>query len=135
MAHNPQLKVFQFGYEEIARFEKISIDEARLKYRHLELNGPEGGSGIQIMLFDDEASLTVPFWHEEPLGIFRETARCLEIISREAGYLVFDPQIERVVDPSAGLDDSIASYSAVMDRIQEKFPTGKTKPRPWWKFW
>ena len=57
IAHNPKLEVFQFGYEEIAEFEKITVKQARRKYRHLELNGPEEGTnGIQITLFDDEAS-------------------------------------------------------------------------------
>jgi hypothetical protein len=32
IAHNPKLAVFQFGYEEIAKFEKITVEQARLKY-------------------------------------------------------------------------------------------------------
>jgi hypothetical protein len=65
IAHNPKLEVFQFGYEQIAEFEKITVEQARIKYRHLELNGSEEGTnGIQITLSDDEASVTVPFWHE-----------------------------------------------------------------------
>src|SRR5687767_11392339 len=64
MAANPQLTVFQMRYEEIAVFEKISMEEARKRYRYVELNGPEGGSGIQITLHDNSAAVTVPFWHE-----------------------------------------------------------------------
>jgi len=55
---NPAFRPFAFGFEEIARFEKISLEEARKKYRHIELNGAEGGNGVQIMLFDDEAAVT-----------------------------------------------------------------------------
>ena len=61
IAGNPKLAIFSFGYEEIAEFEKCSVEEAQLKYRHLELNDmSEGSNGIQITLFDDEASVTVP---------------------------------------------------------------------------
>lgn len=117
IAHNPKLEVFQFGYEEIAKFEKITVEQARLKYRHLELNGPEDDcNGIQITLFDDEASVTVPFWHErdKAADTFRELWSYLEIISREAGYLVYDPQIDRVLEPSAGFDDSLSCYCGTM---------------------
>jgi hypothetical protein len=49
IAHNPKLEVFEFGYEAIAGLEKISVEQARLKYRHLELNQSEDDcSGIQI---------------------------------------------------------------------------------------
>src|SRR5713226_3655866 len=53
VAHNPKLEVFQFDYDALARSQKISVEDARLKFRHLELNGPEEDSnGIQITLFD-----------------------------------------------------------------------------------
>jgi hypothetical protein len=39
-------------------------DEARVRYRHVELNGPENGNGIQITLYDDNASITIPYWHQ-----------------------------------------------------------------------
>src|SRR5438445_2635711 len=87
IARNAQLRVFQFDYDAVAKSQKISVEEARLKFRHLELNGPEEGcNGIQITLFDDEASVTVPFWREgdKAADTFREIWSYLEIISREA---------------------------------------------------
>lgn len=135
IAHNPKLEVFKFGYEEIAKHEKISVEEARLKYRHLELNGPEEGcNGIQITLFDDEASVTVPFWHEgeKAADTFREIWGYLEIISREADYLIYDPQIDRVIEPSAGFDAALACYAGAMQQIRQ---TRGPQQKPWWKFW
>src|SRR5881394_2911913 len=65
IAGNPQLAVFQFDYAAVAKSQNISEDQARIKFRHLELNGPaENCNGIQITLFDEEASVTVPFWHK-----------------------------------------------------------------------
>jgi hypothetical protein len=42
MKADPSLEVFQFGFEEIAKFQKISVEEAKLRFRHMELNGPDG---------------------------------------------------------------------------------------------
>src|SRR2546421_82577 len=83
---------------------------------NLELNGPrEGANGIQITLFDDEASVTVPFWHkgDKAAHTFREIWSYLEIISREAGYLIYDPQIDRISDASAGFGDALTCYTGV----------------------
>jgi Sel1 repeat len=116
IARNLQLHVVQFDYAAVAKARKISEGEARIRLRHLELNGPEENcNGIQITLFDDEASVTVPFCHEgdKAADTFREIWRYLEIISREADYLVYDPQIDRVIDPSAGFEDALACYAAM----------------------
>ncbi len=138
IARNPELHVFQFDYAAVAKSQKISEDEARIRFRHLELNGPEEDcNGIQITLFDDEASVTVPFWHEgdKAADTFREIWSYLEIISRETGYLIHDPQIDRVIDPSAGFDDALTCYSGAMRQIHKTLPVGGTERRPWWKFW
>src|ERR1022692_3871161 len=100
ISNNPRLEAFQFDYDAVAKTLKISVEEARLKYRHLELNGPrEGTNGIQIILFDDEASVTVPFWHDgdKAADTFREIWSNLETISRETGYLIYDPDRKSVV--------------------------------------
>lgn len=138
IAHNPQLHVFQFDYDVVAKSQKISVEEARLKFRHLELNGPEEDcNGIQITLFDDEALVTVPFWHkgDKAADTFREIWRYLEIISREAGYLIHDPQIDRVLDPSAGFDDALSCYTGAMRQRHQTLATSSAERRPWWKFW
>ncbi len=138
IAHDPKLEVFQLGYEEIAKQEKISVEEARVRYRYLQLNGSqEEGAGIQVTLFDDEASVTVPFWHEgdKAADAFRKIWGYLHIIGRETGYLIYDPQIDRVIDPATGLEDALASYTGVIRSISKTFPTGRTERRPWWKLW
>ena len=138
IARNSQLHVFQFDYDAVAKSQKISVEEAHLKFRHLELNGPEEDcNGIQITLFDDEASVTVPFWHEgdKAADTFRGIWSYLEIISREAGYLIYDPQIDRVLDPSAGFDDALSCYTGAMRQIHKTLPASGTERSPWWKFW
>lgn len=96
MNADPALKVFQFGLEEIARFENIRVEEAKVRFRHIELNGPEDGPGIQIQLFDDSASLTVPYWHKDQKAqaVFGQIWDYLKVIQRVAGYQIFDPQLD-----------------------------------------
>lgn len=134
IARNPRLEIFQFDYEAVAKSRKITVEQARLQFRHLELNGTqEGVNGIQITLFDDEASVTVPFWHdgEKASDTFREIWGYLEIVCQETGYLAYDPQIDRVFDASAGFGDALACYTGV---VCQKNATSRTKKKPWWRF-
>ena len=66
---------------------------------------------------------------------FREIWRYLEIISREAGYLIYDPQIDCLIDPSAGFEDSLACYTGAIGQIHKTLPVRGTDRKPWWKFW
>src|SRR5262245_19510859 len=62
LAADKDLKLFEFDHRKIAKSLKISIEQARHRMRHIELN--DDATGIQIMLFDDEAAVTVPYWHD-----------------------------------------------------------------------
>jgi len=139
IAKNPTLEIFELDYEEIAKFEKISVEEARLRHRHLELNGPgEGGNGIQIALFDDEASISVPYWHsgDKANKTFQEIWEYLEIITRETGYLVYDPQFGRILNLSQDFAEVLSRYVGVVGHVQGKVPVSAEKAgKPWWKFW
>src|SRR5262244_3095691 len=69
---NPDLQMCHFRYEVIAVNENITEEEARVKYRHIVLNEPEARDGIQILLFDDSAAITVAYWHtgDEARAVF-----------------------------------------------------------------
>lgn len=123
-AYNPHLQIPQFPYEQIARFEQVSVDEARRKYRHLELYAPETGDGVRIILRDDDASVTVPFWHADQRAseIFQQLCRYLEIICRETGYVVYDPQVGQAFDPGAGCEKALAQYREIVRQLREPLP-------------
>ena len=122
MARIPGLQRYQFPYHQIACFERISIEQARCRHRHLELNSPEGGHGIQIILRDDEASVTVPFWHEtaKAVAAFREVWACLETICKQAGYLLFDAQLGRTVEVETDAETALACYIGTLCRLREE---------------
>jgi len=137
IAHDPGLEVSAFDYDAIARLHRMRIDVAYERVRHLELTDVSaGGSGVQIMLFDDSASVTVPFWHEGA-GARADIERVwsyIDVVCRTAGYDVFDPQLDRVIERGA-FDEVFASYERAMRHVKDVAgPTAKPR-RPWWKFW
>ena len=142
MGENPLLEPIGFGYEEIAKFEGISVKDAKLKYRHIELNGPEDGNGIQIQLYDDEAYLSVPYWHEgaKAESTFQEIWKYLNIIQREAGYVAYDPQLDMILDLSRGYSEALNVYTGTHNAVMGQMPQAALKreersQRKWWQFW
>jgi hypothetical protein len=97
---NFRLKHAPFDYEEMARFNNISVPEARALYRHIEMTGPADGNGVQILIFDDEVVISVPRWHvgKDAAQVFREVWSYFELLSRESGFVTYDPQFDRIVD-------------------------------------
>lgn len=140
MAFNPDLQPFQFEYDEITKMQGISIEEAKLKYRHIELNGPDKGNGIQIDIYDDEISLTVPFWHtaEKASTVFREIWGYLKIIQSESGYITYDLQLDSIVDLNVDFQRVLnvyeESYQSMMRQLPDTIKEMEPK-RPWWQFW
>jgi len=119
VAQHPGLS--KFDYEEIARLHHISAAEAWRRYRHIELNGPAYGHGIQITLFDHRASIRLPYWHADPViakEAMAEVWGYLQTLCREGSFLAYDPQLDRVLVLSHGYVDAIASYLRTVHRLR-----------------
>jgi hypothetical protein len=111
IALNPLLEPYAFDYAAIAEFEKITEAAARERYQHIELNGPEGGSPVQIELESDHASISVPYWYSgddarEKLG---EMLSYLATIESQTGWRAYDPQLSRMIDVG-DLDEMVSMY-------------------------
>ena len=131
LARLPGLQLYQFPYDQIAAFERISVEQARCRYRHLELNSPEGGCGIRILLRDDEASVTVPFWHENTraASAFREVWACLETICKQTGYFAYDAQLGRIVELDTDAEPVLSCYLRTLCRLREEHSNGPTRQK------
>ena len=131
---NPALEPFAFDYAEIARFLNISEEDARLKWRHIELNGPDGGNGIQITLHDETATVTVPYWHHGIAAntVWEEIWTYLTVLKTDGGLDVYDPQLDRILDLSTDLGAVLSTYGGVVGSVDQV--AAKLK-KPWWKFW
>jgi hypothetical protein len=134
---SPSLEAFQFDYSEIAKSLKISEQEARTEYRHLELNAPDDGNGIQITLYDDTASLTIPYWHEgeKASEVWREAWRCLECLERHGGLSTYDPQLDRMLSLASDLDEVRKEYAVGVGATDAAMRELGKESKPWWKIW
>ena len=135
MNKNPALEPFTFQHGEIVAIEGISVEDAQLCYRHIELNGPYDGNGIQITVFDDGVSITMPYWHkgEQAVAAVQEIWEYLRIIT-SFGFACYDPQLGRVLNLETDMQDVVSSYAGTVTKIDAIF-SPKRQGKPWWKFW
>lgn len=136
---NPRLESFEFDYNVIAELEKISVDEAKEQFDHIELNTPEGDLATQITIFDASVSITVPYWYsgDKANEVFDKISQYTKIIRKTAGYFVYDPQTEKVYDPMVDSFSGLSIYTSMTGEV-EKLKAEKTESiskKPWWKFW
>ena len=137
--YNPRLESFDFDYQEIAKLQGTTIDEAKKAFSHIELNTPEGDLATQITIFDNNVSITVPYWYsgDKAREVFDKIYTYTRIIRETAGYFVYDPQIDKVFDPLTENIFGLDVYQNMTEQV-EKMKTEQTEiksNKPWWKFW
>jgi hypothetical protein len=135
---NPKFKAFKFDYSEISRLQNITIEEAKARYNHIELNPPEEELFTQITIFDNNVSLTIPFWYSRDIAklVFKNVTEYLKIIRSTAGYLVYDPQTEQVFDPLTSDFDGLDIYIQTTEHVNKLGDKEiNENKKPWWKFW
>jgi hypothetical protein len=139
-ALNPRLQAFPFDYADLGRVQHIDEEEARKRFRHIELNGSEDGNGIQVTLADDTATITIPYWHHgaAALETFTEVWAYLTLLERDGGLRPFDPQLERPLVLESDLEAVLAKYAegvAFTDKIAAEYRAKAIPPKPWWRLW
>jgi hypothetical protein len=137
LAQNPGLERFAFDIAEIARFEGIPEEKARSQNRQIELNEPGDGPGIQIILYDDWANVSLPSgdgWASEQ-ALWAQVWRYLRVFEA-GGFFVYDPQIEAVIDLDEDHSDAGRTPRAgAADPGPDRAAASARSARPWWKFW
>ena len=136
MRHNPRLERFKFNYTEIAESLKISEDEARLRYQHVELNPPENDLAIQLTVDDDHVFISIPYWYQGSKAdqVFLQLSEYLRLIRQTAGFFAYDPQTDEAFDPERTKFREHQHYDKVvkdLHKVAEALPAAK----PWWKIW
>ena len=137
MKASPQLSVFEFSYSSIAARQHITEEEARTRYRHIELNGPEDGRGIQITLSDDTAEITIPYWHQPAAAaaVFDDVWRHLALLERDGGFAVYDPQLDRILNLAVDRPAVLECYGSIVAQTAKMGVQTGRPARPWWRFW
>jgi hypothetical protein len=127
VARYPALEVSREGYER----------GAPSRMRCFEVNDLGDDSfGVQIQLFDDEAVLTVPFWHAgaKASACFAQVWDLLRIVCGVAGYVVFDRQMDRALANGESAEAALAAYTTAATRATRDPDLGGRKPpKPKWK--
>jgi hypothetical protein len=136
---NPRLESFEFDYDEIAKLQGINKEEAKEKFDHIELNTPETDLATQITIFDNNVSITIPYWYSgnKAKEVFEKVIEYTKIIREKAGYFVYDPQTETAYDPMTKNFDGLVIYTNMTKEVDSvKTEQAKeTNKKSWWKFW
>ena len=90
-----RFRPIEMDYAAIARYERISEDDARRRYDHLELNGPESQCLAQFTFC---RNYIVIHWYSGTSS--EEMNRYLEVLCKVSGLTVVDPQSSVVLRPS-----------------------------------
>jgi len=137
LAHDPRLTPFRRDYAALATMHGVDADEARRRFRDVELNTPVGGTGIQVPLFDDTDGVTVPYCHDGPdaTTAFDDVTGYLQVLVDTGGFTVYDPQLDAVIDPALGLTVPRSTYGRLKTQLDDYLAAQASRPddRPWWK--
>src|SRR5882724_10022425 len=88
LKYNPRLEPFRLDHNEVAKQMKITYEEAKAQWNHIELNPPEGDLAIQLEIHWDHVSLTVPYWYKGAKAdeVFSQLSDYLRVIRETAGF-------------------------------------------------
>jgi hypothetical protein len=106
----------QIKFDVIVEQAGISIEEARAKHRYIELVDE---SGLQITLFDDQASINFPYWDSlDPKHLADEIAKASNVIREATGWTLYDPQLEKFIDPVRDADEFAQAFGVGVSHVQ-----------------
>jgi hypothetical protein len=134
----PRFEPFAFGFSEIAAMYGISEAEARVRYRHIELNLPDQDrSGIQVTLYDDTGTVTVPYWHTGAAAtdVMARIWSYLRVLESSGRLVTHDPQLGRIINLETDFDDVLSRYLSVSVRVTDIINQPAPMNKPWWRFW
>ncbi len=139
LACNPRLQEFKIDYATIARTQKISEEEARVKFTHIELDPPEGDAAVQIIMYNDHVAINMPYWYTgaDADVAFKLVNEYLRVIRKEAGYFAFDPQTDRIFDPERETIGDHSHYERIAKDLPGIIARGlkREEKKAWWRFW
>ena len=134
---NPKFERFAYDYEEIARSQNMSVDEAKQQFNQIELTPPETELATQIIISNNQVFITIPFWYsgEQAKKVFINLADYLKIIHQITGYFAYDPQTGDVFDPTNTVTSGLELYCKTTEQVVNIKDSNTTIEKPWWKFW
>lgn len=120
IASHPELRLSERDYVALARTKSITEDEARRRYRDLELSDIE--SGLQVLLFDDTAYITLPFDPESKSSAelrLRAAWTCLEVLAKEGSFSTYDSQLGKILNLNTDFRAVLQSFLAANEQVNQ----------------
>ena len=92
--------------------EEVAVTE----YEQESLDLSHSGTGINLSVFGDEVSITVPYWHagHDAEVVLDKVFALSAIVEKETGLTAYDPQLERPLT-----DGQPEAATEVISRITE----------------
>ena len=130
--HDPKLVIappFQYA-ESAAEFLQrwgITKEEARRRYRTLELSAPDQGTGIFIYLDyylkNTTIMMGIPYWHSDKAAIYalRDAWNYLRVLQGQTNYCMYDPQQEKFLNLEEDFEAVLEAYGRRVREAQQRF--------------
>jgi hypothetical protein len=117
IATNSNYTESEVKFDVIAEQSGISVEEARAKHRYIELFDEDG---FQITLSDEQASINFPYWESlDPKRLAEEIAKASNVIREETGWQLYDPQLEKFIDPVRDADEFAQAFGVGVSLVQQ----------------
>jgi len=93
-----------------------AYEESVIEHRDIELTA-EGG--LQLTLSDDQASMNIPYWDSlDPSHLAREIDAAAKAIAAETDWQLYDPQLEKFLDPARDADEFAEMFGVGVGHVQ-----------------
>jgi hypothetical protein len=90
--------------------------------------------GFQVSLMPDHASISFPYWDSlDPAELSRDIARVAKLIAAETGWQLYDPQLDRFIDPERDAGKFAQAFGVGVDYAQGIASDPPAEERP--SFW
>jgi hypothetical protein len=98
----------------------------------IELTDPDG---LQIYLSEHEATITFPYWDSlDAEALMERVQAAARVIGSETGWRVFDPQLDKVVDPAQDATAMTETFDYGRASLRKAVASDEAvATRPWWK--
>ncbi|MBP5862373.1 hypothetical protein QBA57_18785 [Streptomyces scabiei] len=97
---------------------EVEITEYEQESRDLS----HSGTGIDLSVFGDEVSITVPYWHagDDAAVVLGQVFALAAVVEKETGLTAYDPQAERPL-AEAQPEGSIGLMSRITEDLRSRY--------------
>ncbi|MFC8067113.1 hypothetical protein [Streptomyces sp. NPDC057293] len=97
---------------------EVEITEYEQESRDLS----HSGTGIDLSVFGDEVSITVPYWHagNDAAVVLGKVSALAAIVEKETGLTAYDPQADRPL-AEAQPESSIGLMSRITEDLRSRY--------------